>query len=183
MAQDASFTYQNLFYPILLFILIQITIDFVWRISDIAEWKAEPCVRQSILLTSYDYVQHHGYEFFQNNFIGALSSKMKGILDGYDKFWDEVHLGVLAKILKIVVSLSALAFMNKNLGIFAFIWIFLYILLLYKLSLKLNKLSFKETESRHAVISLVSDNLTNIISHFIFFKKERAQEIEREYGL
>ena len=100
MASPNSLTYHSILFPIVLFMGAQFTLDLVWRISNIAEWKAEPYVRRSILLKSYDYVQHHSYLFFQDNFTGTISSKLKGLLDGYDKFWEEMHHGLLQRIFK-----------------------------------------------------------------------------------
>src|SRR5690349_14381351 len=76
MASQESLTYQAVLFPIFLFLFAQFMLDFVWRISNIAEWRAEPYVRRSILLKSYDYVQHHSYQFFQDNFTGTISSKI-----------------------------------------------------------------------------------------------------------
>ncbi|MBY0501537.1 MAG: ABC transporter ATP-binding protein/permease [Alphaproteobacteria bacterium] len=173
MATQTHLTYHDILFPIILFMGAQVTLDLVWRISNIAEWKAEPYVRRSILLKSYDYVQHHSYLFFQENFTGTISSKLKGILDGYDKFWAEMHHGLLSKIFKCVVNLGALSIVNINLGIFVFIWSIIYVPLMYTLSIRLNKLSFEETESRHALIGQISDKITNIISLFSFASRKR----------
>jgi ATP-binding cassette subfamily B protein len=81
MATPSPLTYHDVLFPILLFMGAQVILDLAWRISNIAEWRAEPYVRRSILIKSYDYVQHHSYLFFQNNFTGTLSSKLKGLLD------------------------------------------------------------------------------------------------------
>ncbi|WP_341753313.1 MULTISPECIES: hypothetical protein [unclassified Candidatus Tisiphia] len=104
IAGQENLTYQLVLLPIVIFMSAQVMLDLVWRISNIAEWKAAPYVRRSILLQSYDYVQHHSYPFFQENFTGAISSKIKGILDGYDKFWAEMHYGLLQKFFKCVVN-------------------------------------------------------------------------------
>lgn len=173
MATQSPLTYQAILFPIILFIAAQFTLDFVWRISNIAEWKAEPYVRRSILLKSYDYVQHHSYLFFQDNFTGTMSSKLKGLLDGYDKFWAEMHHGLMSKILKSIVNLCALSIVSFNLGIFVFIWAAVYVPIMYTLSLRLNKLSFEETESRHALVGQISDKITNIISLFSFASRKR----------
>ena len=173
MTTQDNFTYSDVLFPIALFLATQFTLDLVWRVSNIAEWKAEPYVRRSLLLHSYDYVQHHSYKFFQDNFTGATSSKLKGILDGYDKFWTEMHHGLLSRILKSIVNLCALSLINIKLGLFVIIWSVLYVPIMYKLSLRLNKLSFAETESRHSLIGQISDKLTNIISLLSFASRKR----------
>lgn len=173
MGRQNNLNYQDVIYPIIIFIVTHCTLDLVWRISNIAEWKAEPYVRQSILLKSYDYVQHHSYVFFQDNFTGTISSKLKGLLDGYDKLWTEIHSGLFAKILKCIVNLSALAIINLNLGLFVFAWGAVYVPLLYKLSIRLNRLSFQETEIRHSLMGQISDKIANIISLFSFAARQR----------
>jgi ATP-binding cassette subfamily B protein len=177
MATQSHFTYQDILVPIILFISTQFILDIVWRISNIAEWKAEPYVRRSILLQSYDYVQHHSYLYFQDNFTGTISSKLKGLLDGYDKFWAEMHHGLFLHILKIVVGFGALSIVNFYLGLFVFFWAAIYIPIMYKLSTRLNELSFEETESRHALIGQISDKISNIISLFAFASRKRELEI------
>lgn len=173
MELSHTFTYDVILFPIVLFLGAQVTLECVWRISNIAEWKAEPFVRRSILLGSYDYVQNHSYLFFQNNFTGTLSSKLKGILDGYDKFWAEMHHGLLQKILQSVVGLCALSIVSLDLALFVFVWSAVYVPVMYKLSARLNELTFEETESRHALIGQISDKITNIISLFAFASRKR----------
>lgn len=173
MGQQTPFTYRDALGPIVLFMVAHCTLEVVWRISNVAEWKAEPYVRRSILLQSYDYVQNHNYLFFQDNFTGTISSKLKGLLDGYDKLWTEIHTGLFIKILKSVVNLSALSLININLGLFVLAWSAVYVPLLYKLSIHLNKLSFQETEVRHSLIGQISDKITNITSLFSFASRQR----------
>lgn len=163
MELSHTFTYDAILFPIILFLGAQLALEFMWRISNIAEWKAEPFVRRSILLTSYDYVQNHSYLFFQDNFTGTLSSKLKGILDGYDKFWAEMHHGLLQKILQSIVGLCALSIVSLEIALFVLIWSAIYVPIMYKLSSRLNELTFEETESRHALIGQISDKITNII--------------------
>jgi len=173
MAAPSPLTYHAILFPMVLFIGSQLIIESIWRVSNIAKWKAEPYVQRSILLKSYDYVQHHSYLYFQDNFTGTISSKLKGILDGYDKFWTEMHHGLLLKILKSVVGLCALSIVSFYLGLFVFIWAVFYVPIMYKLSEGLNELSFEETESRHAIIGQVSDKISNIISLFAFASRKR----------
>lgn len=166
-------SYSSVSTPIILFIVTQIVLDLVWRISNFAEWKAEPYVRRSIILQSYDYVQHHSYAFFQDNFTGFITSKIKGLVSGYDKFWAEIHHGFFAKVLKILVNLCALAFVNMYLGSFVLIWGVIYAPIMFRLSNELNKYAFRETESKHALFGQISDKISNIISLFSFSARKR----------
>lgn len=168
MEKSEQLTYEAVLFPIGLFIFIQLMMDIVWRISNFAEWRSEPFVRRSILIKSYDYVQHHSYTFFQNNFTGAVSSKIKGLLDGYDKFWAEMHHGLFLRIIKIIINLTALSIVSAKLGLFMFIWTLIYAPVIFKFSIRLNQLAHIETDSRHALIGQVSDKISNIISLMSF---------------
>jgi len=173
MVEKPSVHYSDFAGPLMLYLGAHLVLNIAWRIGDIAEWKSEPYVRRSILSSSYDYVQHHSYGFFQENFTGALSSRIKGILDGYDNFWGEIHHGFFAKFFSIIVNFAALAWLNVNLGIFIFAWGVFYISLMTRLSVKLNKLSFEETESCYLRIREISDKIMNIISLFSFSGRKR----------
>ena len=118
MSTDSKISHDDLIFPISLLLLSQLIMEASWRISDVVELKAEPNVRRSLLLKSYDYVQHHSYSFFQDNFTGAISSKIKGILDGYDHFWAEMHHGISQRILKIIISFCILSIVHVNLSLF-----------------------------------------------------------------
>lgn len=173
MEANTFTSYSNLILPISIFLLAQFMLDFVWRLSDYAEWKSEPYVRRSILLKSYDYVQHHSYSFFQNHFTGTISSKLKGLLDGYDKFWAEMHHGLSLRFFVIVVSLVTLAVVKWTLGFFLFIWGVLYIPIMYQLSKKVNRLSFAQSESLHRILGHVADKVMNMITLFSFASRRR----------
>lgn len=172
MSTDATISYSDLLFPITLLLFSQLVMEAAWRIADLAELKAEPYVRRSLLLKSYDYIQHHSYSFFQDNFTGTISSKVKGILDGYDHFWAEMHHGISQRILKIVISFCVLAIVHINLSLFICAWAVLYFPIMYRFSIKLNHLSFDETESRHRLIGQISDKITNIIAVLSFASRK-----------
>ena len=168
MSVERSINYSDIIFPITVFILSQVVMEAAWRISNILEWIAEPQVRRSLLLKSYDYVQHHSYSFFQNNFTGAISSKIKGILDGYDHFWAEMHHGLFQQILKVIISFFVLAIIHPNLSLFLCAWSILYFPIMYKVSVKLNQAAFAETEAKHSLIGQISDKISNIIAVLSF---------------
>ncbi len=168
-----NLSYPSVIFPVILFLGAHLTHELVWGISNIAASKSEPYVKASILLKSYDYVQHHSYAFFQNHASGAISTKLKGLLDGYNKLWSAIHHGAFLQILKVIVSFVALFFVNVYLGLLVFGYCALKIPIMYKLSLTLNKFSFQKTESTHALIGQMSDRLTNIISLFSFASRSR----------
>lgn len=176
-SSEETVTYQSLFWPIALFISAQVILDVLWRAADIAEWRSEPYVRRSILLQVYDYVQHHPYEFFQNTQSGTITSKIKGILDGYDNFWAAMHHEFTPKVANCIVLTATLAFVNLKVCLFVFIWGLCFFFIMYHFSKITDKLSFTVASKRHKIFGLIADNISNIFTIFSF--ATRKNEIHR----
>ncbi|MBA2650870.1 MAG: ABC transporter ATP-binding protein [Tatlockia sp.] len=171
-SKEQRLDYGHLAYPIALFIAAQITRDVVWRLSNIAKWNAEPFVRRKLLLEVYDYIQYHSYRYFQNTQSGIIISKMKGILDNYDAIFSSLLHTVGKNFAVVVVSIFVLLLVNTTVFFFLLIWCIMVIAVLYPMALNLNRLSNESAESKHQVIGLFADNITNIFSLFYFAKRE-----------
>ena len=85
MSTENIINYDDVIFPISLFILSQIIMEVSWRISNVLEWIAEPQVRKSLLLKSYDYVQHHSYNFFQDNYASNFRSNFGRDRERYEE--------------------------------------------------------------------------------------------------
>jgi len=171
-SMESTITYAHLTFPIALFITAQIVLDVIWRLSNFAEWRAEPYARRQLLLTAYDYVQYHSYSYFQNTPSGAIVSKIKGILDGYDSIFANLHHEVGKHFFIVLVSIFVLLLVNTSVFWFMLAWCILVIIVMFPMAKKLNRLSNAASESKHDVIGLFADNITNIFSLFYFAKRQ-----------
>lgn len=172
--------------PIIIFIAAQILLDLVWRIADVAEWRSEPYVRQSILLKVYDYVQHNPYPFFQNTPSGSITSKVKGILDGYDNFWAAMHHDFTPKIANTIILTAVLAIVNVKVCLFVAMWGILFILIMYRFAKVTDKLAYNNANIRHTIFGQIADNIANIFTILSFSTKKLElqrlnQTIENEF--
>lgn len=170
-------TYQSFFWPIALFVGAQVLLDVLWRAADIAEWRSEPYVRQAILLEVYDHVQHNSYSFFQNTHSGSITSKIKGILDGYDNFWAAMHHDFTPKVANTIVLTAVLAVVNVKVCLFVAIWGLCFFVIMYRFSTVMDRLSFINANFRHVIFGLIADNISNIFTIFSF--ASRKNEVKR----
>lgn len=170
-------TFQTLRWPISLFIGAQVMLDVLWRGADIAEWRAEPYVRQSILLKVYNYVQHYPYQFFQNTQAGSVTSKIKGILDGYDNFWAAMHHEFMPKLANTIVLTAVLAVVSVKVCLFVSIWGLCFFYIMYRFAQITDRLSFINANHRHTIFGLIADNIANIFTIFSF--ATRKPELNR----
>ena len=166
-------TYKALISPILLLIGAKLGVALFYRIADIAEWRAEPAVRKAILTKAYDYVQHHSYAFFQNHFSGSLTSKIKGIIGGYDYIAGHFLNFYLQHIVSIIVGTVALGLVNLQLTAIIVGWMAIVIPIVWKMSQKIGGLSLTQTESKHKALGVIADNLGNFTALFSFASRKR----------
>ena len=172
-SNNQQVTYEALFWPIAIFIFAQIYLDFIWRASDIAEWRSEPYVRQSILTKVFEYVEYNPYKFFQDTQSGTITSRIKGILDGYDNFWAAMHHDFTARVANTVVLTAVLAVVSVKVCLLVAAWALCFFIVMYYFSNTLDKLSYKAANYRHEVIGLISDNISNIFTVFSFAARKK----------
>jgi len=175
-----DFSYKDLLSPIILFLSAQLLISVIWRICNILEWTTEPKVRKNIITKSYDYVQHHSYQFFLNNFPGNITSKLRGILDGYDYIWEQLHHGITITILTNIINMVVLFLVSYELGLFMFVWSVIFIIVIFPMSRKMNFYSFDETQARHRLVGVLADKLSNISTLLSFAtRKAELKDLEK----
>lgn len=180
LTEAQSFSYQDLCYPIILFISTQILISLAWRLNGFLCWKIEPKVRKNIVTTSYDYVQNHSYKFFLDNFPANITSKLKGILDGYDTLWEQIHQGLSISLLSNIINMVVLFTVSYHIGIFMFLWSIAFFTVFYFMSKKMKFYSFDETQARHRLVGTLADKITNIASLFSFAtRKAELKDLEK----
>lgn len=169
---ESPIQYSQLMFPITLFIVAQIALDVFWRISNFGEWKCEPFARRDLLSRAYNYVQYHSFSYFQNTPSGSIISKLKGILDGYDAVFSNLHHEIGKYFCVVIVSIFALLLINVSVFLFMLSWCIVFTVIMLPMALKLNRLSNDAAERKHEVIGFFSDNITNIFSLFYFAKRQ-----------
>jgi ATP-binding cassette subfamily B protein len=176
MVKTQHITWMDVIYPLTLFLSTHVVVDVTWHVSNYAEWHAEPFVRQRILETTYAYVQSNPYTFFLKNKVGTITTRIKGVLDGYDDFWEAMHHGLFQEILSIIITMSFLFLVSTMLGLFIFAWGILFFTSVGLLSRKLTRLSFNQTEARHHLLGGITDRLINLMTIFSFAAERKEKE-------
>ena len=173
--------YLDLLTPITIYISAILVLELVWRISQFAWMKSQPFVRIDITSKAYDYVQHHSYTFFQNTHSGSISSKIKGIVTGYNNLWHGVRHNLTNPLLQVLVVLFSLTFINVQLFIFMAIWCAIFFPIMLKMSLKISKLATATTDSQHKAMGFIADNISNMFSIFSFTSHSRELKRINEF--
>ena len=165
--------YADLIYPISIYVGAIFIMETAWRLSHFAWMKSQPFVRISITAKAYDYIQNHSYKFFQNTHSGSITSKIKGIVAGYNNLWFGIHHRLAVPILQILVTIIALGFINLQLFFFMILWSCIFFPIMLRMSFKVSKLAEETTDSQHKAMGFIADNITNIFSLFSFSSRSR----------
>lgn len=158
-------------YYIVLFIISTLGFETIWRISQIAEMKTIPYVNRDITVSVYKKIQNKPYHFFQVNYVGLITSKIKNILDNYSDLLSDFHHGLGLHMIRLFINLCVLFGVNIKLGIFVTVLSVLTFIYTIYISKKLNDYVYQETDALHRVIGKISDRITNIAHIFSFSKK------------
>lgn len=172
-----NLTLGDLFTPLAIYLVADIFLSTVWRLSQIALWKSEPYVQKDIILSAMHKVLSYRYVFFQNTASGSLVSKIKGLLDGYTELWAQLYYGILFWLLASIVAGISILFVSFKLGGFILSWSAIYVFINYFLAQKINALSEIQNNSTHMIMGDVADIIGNVHSVKLF--ATRAHEEKR----
>ncbi len=173
MESAEALRWQHVGRPFALFLGVQVFLDLTWALRKFLSSRSEPYVQSAMFLDAYNYVQHHGYSFFQNHSIGSLGSRIKSLVAGYDDLWTEIRRGLPMLTLKVLVNLTILAHMRYQIALLLVGWSAIYVPIMYRLSRRLMHLSQQERDSLHALMGQVNDRLINIYSLLTFASRNR----------
>lgn len=180
LATEKMFSLALFLPPIILFMTINFIVNLMWRVSNIAQWRAEPFVLRSICLDFYQAVMNHPYKFFQENFVGSIVSKQKAVVDGYFNLAKHLRSGVFSRAFTILINLVFLSFVSYKFCLFMLLGNLSFSLFMYLSVPKLDKLAFRSINSWHQIIGLISDKISNMAAIFVYGAKESEYDLLRE---
>jgi ATP-binding cassette subfamily B protein len=173
--KDLKFSY--LLIPFVLYVVSDIILSIIWRLSTIASYKSEPYVKRNIILTALNTVVSFRYSFFQNITTGSIVSKIKGLNDGYTELWEQLWYGITYWILSSIMIVVSIFWVNWQLGSIILFWSVLFLGINYFFTQKINMLNKLVSDAKHDIIGAISDNISNIQSIKLF--SSRNYEIKQ----
>jgi ATP-binding cassette subfamily B protein len=164
----------EIIYPLVIFVGIALLQEIICRAGQWAFNKSQPFIRGEIISKAYEYVQNHTYTFFQNTHSGSITSKIKGIVTGYDDIFEYIWWKITNPFVMCLFGTLSLVFINLPLSILVLFWCGIFFVVGLKMSLKLSALSTQSNESKHQAIGYIADNISNIFT-ILSFASKRAE--------
>lgn len=181
IANVKGFTYSQILFPFFLYLIADVVLSSIWSISEVALWKSQPYVQRGIILNALNKILSFRYQFFQNTSAGSITSKIKGILDGYNELWAQLYFGITFWLLTCITTCVGIFLVNIQLGVIVIAFSVFYVLINYCFALKINDLSQAQNEAKHKIIGEVGDAVANVMSIKLFssrkYEANRLQKI------
>lgn len=135
-----------------------------WRVFDIWLIGLELKTIRDIYLEAFDYLQRHSYQFFTNNFSGALVRKVSKLARGYEWFMDMLLFEFVPVFISTIVGTVIIFSENATIGIIFLVWVIIHTAIqvyLYKWKFKFDLVANEADSSLTGHISdVVSNQLT-----------------------
>lgn len=157
---------------------------FCYRTATFCNNYFQPRVMTDIMQTSYDYLQHHSYGFFANNFVGSLVRRVTKLPRAFENFADRVYWNFYPLAIRICGAIFFLWFINHSIAYTLAIWTAIFIAINYAFSIWKLKYdsarSLKDTETV-AVLADAATNSANIqLFHGFIFELGRFRKVTEE---
>lgn len=99
------------------------------RVQIAATIYIEARIQQDLTNKAFDYLMHHGHEFFINNFAGTLTRRVTRYARAYEQVFESIIINFLPTFLFTVGVIAVLFMRNHWLGIGLFIWTIFFLVL------------------------------------------------------
>jgi ATP-binding cassette subfamily B protein len=174
-------------WPIALLLVILTALPgFIWRICDYSWAKLTPLIKKRVVGEAMEYVMSHSHSFFQNNFSGALSSKIRDLSNSTPKMLDIVLYSFVRVALSVIVAFFTLFLVHKYFAFGLIIWASLFILMAIRASKLTNRMSVSIATQQSKIMGNIVDALSNINNVKLFansrFESKRIATFQNKYS-
>ncbi len=133
----------------------------MWRISTFTANNFESRVMSDLSNYCYQNLFKHSFNFFNNNFVGSLTKKVRYLHRSYEIVADTFIWNVLRMIIIISVVSIVLTWRNYWLGLLVVIWLVVFLSVNFFFTLYKLKYDIKRSEAETAVTAYLADTVTN----------------------
>lgn len=103
----------------------------------------------------------HSFAFFNNNFVGSLTKKVKWFVGGYEAIVDRIIWNIIPMIIGIIFVVIVMFNLNAWLGIGISVWLVLFIVINWIFTKFKLKYDVLKSEKETASTAILADTITN----------------------
>lgn len=154
--------------PLIIYVVIAYLFTLNFRFYDYVRLKLYPKLKATIVADATEIVSHHSYNFFQNNFAGALSDKIKNLSKGTAEILKLTIDRFFSHLLALIIAVGTLMTVHYILGCILLGWALFLLMLSLIFMKKVGKLSHEFSEAWSKVIGYNVDRFSNSLNIRLF---------------
>lgn len=156
-----------------------------WRVSAYLSNYFQPKVMANIENECFEYMHGHSYNFFNDNFSGALVKKINRLVRGFQSIVDKILWDLSPMTLKITAILGILFYLHPMLAGILFVWVVVFLGANYFFSIYKFKYDVARSKADTKITAALADTITNSINVKLFaslpFERKRFWNVTDDW--
>ncbi|MFK8040252.1 MAG: ABC transporter ATP-binding protein [Rickettsiaceae bacterium] len=138
-----------------------------FRFLDWFQLILAPAVRKDVVKKMYSYLNHHSYNYFQNNFAGSLSNKIGDMATGIVSIITILE-EIFSQSMGLLVAFPVMFMVSPVFALILFIWLVTFVFISGYFAKRVENLSCIFAQSKTSLIGKIVDGITNISNIRLF---------------
>lgn len=165
-ALTADGSKETIFPTLMHFLWLIIALDvfnsLAWRVVTYSSAYLESKAMASIFNDCFESLHRHSYNFFNNNFAGALVKKVGRIVRAFENIADKMLFEFFPSILRVLIAITVLFVVHPLFGFLLTVWTLIFIGFNYFLSLyRMEHYDLHTAQADTRVSATLADTITN----------------------
>lgn len=178
---DRSAMWTVLAKPIWMGVGLWIGVEASFRLCGILMARALPKIEADIRISMFDYVQRHSYNYFSNNFAGAIANKISDMPQGVENILRLTILLFIPVLLALVIATVLFAQINLYFAMILVAWLTVHFGITLYFSRKCTIYADIHAESRSTLAGKIVDSLSNHNNVRLFSRYKYEKQFLQKY--
>lgn len=149
-------------------ILLRAAFQGSWRMIEISVVHLESRVMADITQMAFAYVERHSYQFFSNQFTGALVRKVSRLVRSFEDLTDRLIFHFLPQVLLVLGALIITTLKEPVIGLTLSVWVVVFVSINIVMFKRVQKYNLLSSEKDSEVTGAMSDSFSNNVSVKMF---------------
>ena len=176
LGEDKKILMNKLLVTLLMIGILSLTRWFFWRIATFCLNFLESINMSDLNKKCFDYLHHHSYAYFSNNFTGSVVKKIKSFVSAFEVLADQFFYELLPSTITIIAMAIILAKVNIYLGLGIVVWVVIFLIINWAFTKYKMKYDIERSKTETATSSFLADTVTNNTNIKLFngYEKESS---------
>jgi ATP-binding cassette subfamily B protein len=153
----------------------------VWRAMGYVNNFFQPRVMTNLMNTCYAYLQDHSFNFFNNNFVGSIVTRVRRFQGSFEKITDQFFWNLSRTTLRILLILGVLFYLRPVLGVLSLVWSVVYLAFAYgftryKLPFDIQSAKQDTKVTAHLILTITNNMVKTLAENLIVSAEPRNSD-------